>query len=50
MTLENIRAELRRWWAVHLTISELEKLDYNELNDLGIGRWQIPDIAQHNNH
>jgi len=40
-----IRVDLRRWWDIHVTIRELNRLDYNELSDLGIGRWQIPELA-----
>ncbi len=45
MLFNKIRADLRRWWDIHVTIRELNQLDYDELGDLGIGRWQIPEIA-----
>jgi uncharacterized protein YjiS (DUF1127 family) len=45
MVFNKIRADLRRWWDIHVTIRELNQLDYDELSDLGIGRWQIPEIA-----
>ena len=45
MLFNKIRATLRRWWDIHVTIRELNRLDFNELSDLGIGRWQIPELA-----
>ncbi len=45
MLFDKFRADLRRWWGIHVTIRELNQLDYDELSDLGIGRWQIPEIA-----
>ena len=45
MLFNKIRVQLRRWWDIHVTIRELNRLDYNELSDLGIGRWQIPELA-----
>ncbi|MBL6945661.1 MAG: DUF1127 domain-containing protein [Rhodospirillales bacterium] len=46
MLFNVIRAGLRRWRDIHVTIRELNQLDDRELNDLGIGRWRIPEIAQ----
>ena len=45
MTLKTLGQSIRRWWRVQMTIRELNRLDDAELNDLGIGRWRIPDIA-----
>jgi len=46
MLFDTLRAELRHWWTVRSTIRELDRLDDSELNDLGIGRWRIPEIAR----
>ncbi|MBL6945935.1 MAG: DUF1127 domain-containing protein [Rhodospirillales bacterium] len=46
MLFNIIRTGLRRWRDVHATIRELNQLDDRELDDLGIGRWRIPEIAQ----
>jgi len=45
MSLTNILVYLRRWSDVHQTIRELNQLDDQELNDLGIGRWRIAELA-----
>jgi uncharacterized protein YjiS (DUF1127 family) len=45
MSITNILARLRRWSDVHETIRELNQLDDQELNDLGIGRWRIAELA-----
>ena len=36
----------RTWRSYHRTVSELEALDQRELDDLGIGRWQIRSLAR----
>ncbi|MDJ0980266.1 MAG: DUF1127 domain-containing protein [Kiloniellales bacterium] len=36
----------RAWRSYHRTVSELEALDRDELDDLGIGRWQIRSLAR----
>ena len=46
MLFNVIREGLRRWRDIQATIRELNRLDDRELNDLGIGRWRIPEIAQ----
>ena len=46
MSFADFLARLRRWRDVHETIRELNQLDYHELNDLGIGRWRIAEIAK----
>ena len=46
MWYTNILVRLRRRRDVHETIRELNRLDDRELNDLGIGRWRIAEIAR----
>ncbi len=46
MSLNALRTALRRWWSIRKTIRELNRLDEHELNDLGIGRWRIAQIAR----
>ena len=46
MSVKSILVRLRRWSDVHETIRELNQLDDHELNDLGIGRWRIAEIAK----
>jgi len=46
MSFKTFRANLRRRWSIHKTIHALNQLENHELDDLGIGRWQIPDIAR----
>jgi uncharacterized protein YjiS (DUF1127 family) len=46
MSITNILVRLRRWREFHDTIRELNQLDDTELNDLGIGRWRIAEIAR----
>lgn len=46
MQFKTLREDVRRWWTVQMRIRELNQLDDAELNDLGIGRWRIPEIAQ----
>jgi len=45
MMFNKILNGYRRWKGVQSTIRELNRLSDNELNDLGIGRWRIRDIA-----
>ena len=45
MSITNIFVYLRRWSNVHEIIRELNQLDDQELNDLGIGRWRIAELA-----
>ena len=45
MSTKNILAYLRRWSDVHEIIRELNQLDDQELNDLGIGQWRIAELA-----
>jgi len=49
MSFHELIARYRRWKSLHETIRELTQLDDHELNDLGIGRWRIADIARHGN-
>lgn len=46
MSVTNILARVRRWYDVHETIRQLNQLDNHELDDLGISRWRIPEIAK----
>lgn len=46
MLLKTLRQDIRSWWRVQMRIRELNQLDDAELNDLGIGRWRIPEIAR----
>ncbi len=46
MSFRNLLVRLRRWSDVHETIRELNQLEDHELNDLGIGRWRISEIAK----
>jgi uncharacterized protein YjiS (DUF1127 family) len=45
MTFDKIIARYNRWKSIHETINELNRLDNRELNDLGISRWRISEIA-----
>lgn len=46
MMFNKLVNDYRRWKGVQSTIRELNRLNDNELNDLGIGRWRIREIAQ----
>ena len=46
MSFHKTLTRIRRWIAVQKTIHELESLDDRELDDLGIGRWNIPELAR----
>lgn len=46
MPFKNILVRLRRWRDIHDTIRELNRLDDRELDDLGIGRWRIAEMAK----
>ncbi len=46
MSFANILGRLRRWRDIHETIRELNRLDNSELDDIGIGRWRIAEIAK----
>lgn len=46
MLFKTLREDVRRWWRVQMRIRELNRLDDAELNDLGIGRWRIPEIVR----
>jgi uncharacterized protein YjiS (DUF1127 family) len=45
MTL-NLLQKVRRWRKVQNTVYELSRLSTRELDDLGISRANIPDIAR----
>ncbi len=46
MLFHEIITRYRRWKSINETIRELSRLDDHELNDIGIGRWRIADIAR----
>ena len=46
MKFPELTAGYRRWKSIRETITALEGLPTTELDDLGIGRWRIADIAQ----
>ncbi len=46
MLFNELIARYRRWKSVHETIVALDGLSTRELDDLGIGRWRIPDLAK----
>ena len=46
MSFTNILVRMRRWCDVLETTRELNQLDDQELDDLGIGRWRISEIAK----
>ena len=46
MSFHELTAKIRRWKAIRETIAALEGLPTSELDDLGIGRWQIPGLAK----
>ncbi len=46
MSFHELTAKIRRWKAIRETIAALEGLPTSELDDLGIGRWRIPALAQ----
>jgi uncharacterized protein YjiS (DUF1127 family) len=46
MWFQELITRYRRWKSIHETIAALERLPTEELNDLGIARWRIPELAQ----
>jgi uncharacterized protein YjiS (DUF1127 family) len=46
MTFHELATRYRRWKSIRVTIRELTRLDDRELDDLGIGRGCIADIAR----
>ncbi len=48
MRLHGLIAKYRRWKSIHDTIVALEGLSTHELDDLGISRWRIHEIATRN--
>ena len=46
MLFNELIARYRRWKSVYETIVALEGLPTAELDDLGIARWRIPDLAK----
>ena len=49
MLFHELTTRYRRWKSIRETIRELTRLDDRELNDLGISRWRIADIARRAN-
>ena len=46
MMFHEITAGYRRWKSIRETVAALESLPTAELNELGIGRWRIRDLAE----
>ena len=46
MPFHELIARYRRWKSIHETIAALERLPTGELDDLGIARWRIPELAR----
>jgi uncharacterized protein YjiS (DUF1127 family) len=46
MTFNELATKYRHWKSIRLTIRELSRLDDRELDDLGIGRGRIAEIAR----
>ena len=46
MLFNELIAKYRRWKSIHKTVAALEGPSTHELNDLGIGRWQIHKLAK----
>lgn len=46
MLYHGLIAKYRRWKLINNTVRALSMLDDRELNDLGIGRWRIAEIAK----
>jgi uncharacterized protein YjiS (DUF1127 family) len=42
----SLKSRFRVWRAYRRTCRELDALDTRELDDMGIARWQIPEIAR----
>ncbi len=46
MLFQELIARYRRWKSIRETIAVLECLPTDELDDLGIVRWRIPELAR----
>lgn len=46
MMLQKLINGYHRWKSIRETIAALDGLPTEELNDLGIARWRIPDLAE----
>ncbi len=46
MKFHELISRYRRWKSIRETIAALERLPTGELDDLGIVRWRIPELAQ----
>lgn len=43
---ESLKARIHDWMEYRRTFDALSSLDRAELDDLGIAKWQIPEIAR----
>ncbi len=48
MLFNELITKYRRWKSIRETIVALEGLSTRELDDIGIARWRIHDIAKRN--
>ncbi len=46
MSRHQLIARYRRWKSIRETIAALQALPSSELDDLGIARWRIPELAE----
>lgn len=46
MSFHQLIARYHRWQAIRETIAALDRLPTGELDDLGIARWRIPELAK----
>lgn len=46
MLFQELTAGYRRWQSIRKTVAALERLSTAELDDLGIARWRIREIAE----
>ncbi len=46
MLFHELIVRYRRWKSIRETIAALDGLPTAELDDLGIARWRIPELAQ----
>ncbi|MGH6945810.1 MAG: DUF1127 domain-containing protein [Kiloniellales bacterium] len=46
MRFAALSARFARWRRYRRTLRALDTLSQRELDDIGIGRWQIPEIAR----
>ena len=46
MLFDDMKSRYNAWRSYRRTVNALNALDERELSDIGIGRWQINDIAR----